>query len=125
MMGYFKLRRRKVGVITLVVACVFVAGWVRSNLADDRISFDAFERTISIVSASGGIACESRKFSDIWDALQSRRGSTWDRGVKVASPPINRPQIIPYWSIVIPLTLLSAWLLLSKPRAKPTTPANP
>lgn len=25
---------------------------------------------------------------------------------------------IPYWSFVIPLTLLSAWLLLSKPRAK-------
>ena len=26
--------------------------------------------------------------------------------------------IIPYWSIVIPLTLLSAWLLLSKQRPK-------
>ncbi len=26
--------------------------------------------------------------------------------------------VIPYWSIVIPLTLLSAWLLFSKPRAK-------
>lgn len=27
---------------------------------------------------------------------------------------------IPYWSIVVPLTLLSAWLLLSRPRAKNT-----
>jgi hypothetical protein len=24
--------------------------------------------------------------------------------------------VVPYWSIVIPLTLLSAWLLLGKPR---------
>ena len=24
--------------------------------------------------------------------------------------------IIPYWSLVIPLTLLSAWLILGKPR---------
>ncbi len=29
---------------------------------------------------------------------------------------------LPYWSVVIPLTLLSAWLLLSKPRqTKPST----
>lgn len=33
---------------------------------------------------------------------------------------------VPYWSIVIPLTLLSAWLLLSKPRpAKPQTAKQP
>ncbi|WP_157605387.1 hypothetical protein [Schlesneria paludicola] len=25
---------------------------------------------------------------------------------------------VPYWSIVLPLTLLSAWLLLGQPRAK-------
>jgi hypothetical protein len=30
--------------------------------------------------------------------------------------------IIPYWSIVIPLTLLSAWLLLSKPRKRDDPP---
>ena len=28
---------------------------------------------------------------------------------------------VPYWSIVIPLTLLSAYLLLSKPRTKETS----
>lgn len=29
---------------------------------------------------------------------------------------------VPYWAIVIPLTMLSAWLLLSKPRQAKTTP---
>ena len=29
--------------------------------------------------------------------------------------------VIPYWSIVFPLTLLSAWLLLGKPRTKQPT----
>ena len=31
---------------------------------------------------------------------------------------------VPYWSIVIPLTLLSAYLLLIKPRSKPKRPAE-
>lgn len=31
---------------------------------------------------------------------------------------------VPYWSIVIPLTLLSAYLLISKLRQKPTPPVN-
>ena len=30
-----------------------------------------------------------------------------------------REASIPYWSLAIPLTLLSAWLLLSKPRQPP------
>ena len=31
---------------------------------------------------------------------------------------------VPYWSIVIPLTLISAWLLLSKPTSKTVTDLN-
>ena len=33
---------------------------------------------------------------------------------------------IPYWSLVLPLTLLSAWLILAKPRkAKAATGSTP
>lgn len=32
--------------------------------------------------------------------------------------------LIPYWSIVLPLTLLSAWLLLSKPRRTAAIPSG-
>lgn len=33
-----------------------------------------------------------------------------------------REWIIPYWSLVLPLTLLSAWLILVKPRKAKGTP---
>ena len=32
---------------------------------------------------------------------------------------------LPYWSLVIPLTLLSAWMLLSKPRPSAPKPSEP
>lgn len=118
---YFNPLRRKIGVVTLAVACVFTVGWVRSGLVEDRISFEAFERRISIVSASGSIECKAPKIDDIWEALKSRRGSTWGRD-KGPSYAIETPRIIPYWSIVVPLTPLSAWLLLSKPKIKPALP---
>jgi hypothetical protein len=42
------------------------------------------------------------------------------------APPTEFEQwSVPYWSIAIPLTLLSAWLLLSKSRQKPTTEPAP
>jgi hypothetical protein len=36
---YFKPLRRKMGVVTLVIACVFAAGWVRGALVMDDIGF--------------------------------------------------------------------------------------
>ena len=39
---YFKLWRRKIGVVTLVVACVFAVGWVRSQFVEDGIYFCPF-----------------------------------------------------------------------------------
>lgn len=55
--------------------------------------------------------------------IESRRGSCGLELVKrYQQPPLSLKNIkldlliIPYWCIVWPLTLLSAWLLLSKPR---------
>ncbi len=48
--------------------------------------------------------------------------------VQTPGPPISVHQTIaqvPYWSIVIPLTLLSAWLLLSRPRVKTEASITP
>jgi len=33
-------------------------------------------------------------------------------------------RVAPYWSITLPLTLLSAYMLLSKPRSKPNQPVS-
>ena len=66
---FFKSWRRKIGCVALMMAAVFMMGWVRS-LSD----------------------------TDVFVA------------------PIGKSRIVvPYWMAVIPLTLLSAWLLLSKP----------
>lgn len=59
-------------------------------------------------------------------------GVKWTKYVElVASSPVGEPFLIqttvltiPYWLLVLPPTLLAAYLLLSKPRPKPSQPDN-
>ena len=72
---FFKPWRRKIGVVTLVFACLVAGGWVRSLTVREVISI-----------------------------------------------PLQDSEEIFFWFLVVPLTLLSAYLLLVKPRvAKPKT----
>ena len=152
--------KRKVGVCTLVMACVFVAGWVRSMSCSDSVrircgrfcdeqlsSYDGqllwdhqiinFRRSMSGVSwprvswnvysfnALGNLDRENITFEikslrsgvALYSAKISQAG-------KIVSVPSNCVVFAPYWSIVIPLTLLSGWLLLSKPRASKAKPIS-
>jgi hypothetical protein len=146
MMGiYFKPLRRKIGVVTLMLACLFAAGWVRSrsiidnfggptrgrfevgiNSIDNSIDLTLFVRGTSnetVWRMPDHDSCENVPLDVVFD------GFIWVIslcGFKVGYqlPPqcCHTVCLIPYWSIVIPLTLLSAWLLLSKPRTKPEPP---
>jgi len=96
--------RRKLGVLTLIVACCLMALWIRSFDTQTR-SEDVF------IFGASHYSCWS---------LQSEYGY-----INLVSPkefrvegPIVRQA--PYWSVVIPLTLCSAYLLLSKPRSNQT-----
>jgi len=138
-------------VLTLVMACVFAAGWVRSCWKEDFVwyptdkygySLDSLHGVILLLKgtpvASGMSASwGSENAPDIqfaddgkplpfnpWEKLDIIWQSNWfafgvgagnvkDTNTKIEMCVIN------YWSIVIPLTLLSAYLLLSKPH-KPT-----
>lgn len=146
--NYFKPLRRKIGVLTLVIACMFAAGWLRSYSYIDivassvggtklvfmsgsqklRLIFPG-ERMLQMVATIqdpegeringwiiAGAPWETKKFS-----VRSEAG----RIVKVNSLDVKQEQflLIPFWSIVLPLTLLSAWLLFSKPR-QPETPTE-
>ena len=128
---YFKEWRRQLGLRTLVVACVFMAGWVRSlNTTDQFQSREVFGQVHSFGSLSGAFywirlkPCQSPSpahrpirdpdrrslerdlgFLDI-EIQQNSGGMTMFAGKGTA---------IPYWIITIPLTLLSTFLLLSKP----------
>lgn len=54
MRDFFESWRRKVGCATLVMACVFAAGWLRSmSIADSLIS-----RTSLFVSFKGDVVCQ-------------------------------------------------------------------
>ena len=106
MMGeYFKPLRRKVGVATLLFSCALAGVWVvvpESEFEDESVGLDF---TISVEATGFGIE---------WQGFSSTFGGSRDF-----------KWLIPYWSVVLPLTLLSAYLLLSKPRLKTAKPPNP
>ena len=150
--SYLKPLRRKVGVVTLVTACVFSSGWVRSMRCTDslRIKCGSFSND-EIVSDDGHLLWNHQiinlrqlispvswpriswsvysfkglgRIGDEKIAFQIKslrcgvgyHSATISRDGKIVSVPSNLVFFAPYWPIVIPLTLLSAWLLLSKPR---------
>jgi hypothetical protein len=53
MPSYFTPWRRKIGVLTLGLACLFAAGWVRSLSVADIIGFELGNPPITIVSFNG------------------------------------------------------------------------
>ena len=149
-MSYFKPWRRKIGVGTLVMACVAMAGWVRSELAIDSLTFPVGGNSVVRLSSQPGrfiwfswknrqnvLSSEpmgwhsyTRNLED--DPIPSYAEYPFSSRVSKGlskNTPTKKYWILWYWSIVIPLTLLSAYLLISKPRlakqaAPPVTTAN-
>ena len=145
MREFFRGWRRKLGVLTLGVAVVLMAGWVRSMTTHDwlyfpgHVSYESFQgllqRKHKYWVSKAPIQWRSERNHEYnkhkvflgenadphwqWNWFRFRfdddrrfspvSESSGLRGIRIWS--------IPYWSIVIPLTLLSAWLLCSKPRA--------
>ena len=108
MREFFRGWRRKIGVVTLVMACVFMMGWVRSAFVDNKIDIPTPDRNLLRVVSTAG-------------ELQFKKMEAFEVGVgnEVCYYDLGGP-ILPYWSIVAPLTLISFWLMLFKPR--PSTP---
>ena len=126
---YFNPWRRKIGVATLLIACAFAAGWVRSLIVEDFIGNSWYSRNGAIehvvylsearllvlhVDESGN---EISSVEESVSALQEQL-PTAGAGQRIPSPGIKETteRSIPYWSIVVPLTLLTVWLLLSNPK---------
>ena len=118
MLTFFYGWRRKVGCVTLVLATMSIGGWIRSLLVSDVAGIG----NNTFGSVRGGIWWYKTDDLDLWEwgseTIDPNRwidaGNYWDLTSDHCA--------IPYWSIVIPLTLLSAYLLLSKPRRKPNQP---
>ena len=142
--------RRKTGVVTLVMASVFMGLWVRGCSVIDRIVFTRkpspyltsillshqgmlWEKTESLTPTGGAFANNlwsvwtiNKEWSDpqslltTWYPIVKWRWRIFgfDCGVCFNSDGDFRFAfcLIPYWSVTIPLTLISLRLLLSKPR---------
>lgn len=124
MREFFKGWRRKLGCVTLVLVLPILALWIRSFTCFDQIAAGGN----LVISNSGcmvwnwmGWGGPDATITDWYTGIASPFGEDWYFG----SDGVR----FPYWSIVIPLTLLSSWLLLSRPRqiqaaVKPETAAR-
>jgi hypothetical protein len=126
--------KRKLGCMTLVIACAFAAPWIRSYSICDDFTLSKHGQFDSLVSVDGQLFTTSgpyrgpdefrrttRRAQPIQNLWAGRFEWQWRCcGFGSASSSTqNRTiylKIIPYWSVVLPLTLMSAYLLLSKPR---------
>lgn len=103
MVSYFKPLRRKLGVITLVLACALTALWVRT-----------LSQPLRLVLPVGGYIEYAITANEGWLALSKER-EVWI-GVRLRPNQILWKRSVPQSAIVLPLTLLSVWLVLSKTR---------
>jgi len=145
MREFFRGWRRKIGVVTLMMACIFMGGWCRSTMFHDiccvranRTSFvelhslrHSFVCQLNYDSSDGPDLAEVRSFTmaeSDFDPFQYYgeffSDHCWQQhGFGICRLPLGIiPKgsfdaiSIPYWSITIPMTLISFSLLLSKPR---------
>ncbi len=142
----FKPWRRKIGVVTLLIACVSAAGWVRSLVIMDRIIWTDKGSMSSLTSMNGTfwwfrVAPLSSTNRFVWRSTKTPNSPIdpwvdydpswrWNfSGIQFGVGQSNKhPDIgificeMPYWFVIFPLTIISACLLLTKPRvAKPQT----
>jgi hypothetical protein len=148
---FFKPLRRKIGLVTLVLACVLTSAWLRSCYRLDLISLNSLCPRVTFVSGGGRFQIVDGQFASMIAVHGSSAIDIVERKITFARVDLNRwpmhrwiwpslqgwpitkfeiqtssgtnetvVNMLPYWPIVIPLTLLSAWMLLSKPK-----PCNP
>jgi hypothetical protein len=150
MRDFFRGWKRKIGVVTLLIAALFMALWVRSYSVEDEFFYldeDAKLDNFLHITPRGfsWMRREDRyAFTGLgWNRYPSQVPETsdpYEEEVFTDRTLISRRQwngfyfservddgemgdqsrewlrIIPHWSITIPLTLISAWLLLLKPK---------
>jgi hypothetical protein len=130
--AFFKGWRRKVGCVTLMVSLALVGAWIRSSRVFDHISFAIGNRQYEIRSIGNHVwwrSWEPVRLKPDWSSssLLSKERVT-DLSAKVDGEYRMMRGLVrlrfalwnaDYWSITMPLTLLSAYLILWKPRKKP------
>jgi hypothetical protein len=153
MFEVFRGWKRKSGCATLVISCVFAVGWVRSLKTFEEASYPLTNKTEWYFFSGGGLLEFGRCIAQsppyltgksYWIVAPHQYHQDMSEGLKDikwywrisnfgigsssrSNQLIDEVVVMPYWSVVIPMTAISAWLLLSKPQTKiapPITPAS-
>lgn len=162
MNGFFKPLRRKIGVLTLALACVFITGWLRSKKFSESYVYASPPWLARFDSIHGTVKVDFVRFSDKERVVQ--RGSSWppgysrqsndngyvflsikmfnnlgaqgwttntlvDLGVVSFLHAVKGDErrivfFLHYRHFGVPLTVISAWLLLRKPQATNIEPKS-
>ena len=126
---FFKGWRRKAALVTLALTCLLAVAWMRSYIVEDRLAFTTGDFRHAIGSSQGRVEWA------YWLNFPPLDGVGWSSEWHNPNQPISpRPtyfraapgtalaklqfesRTVPYWPFVVPLTLLSAWLILGKSR---------
>jgi hypothetical protein len=137
MYTYFHGWRRKAGLVTPVMACATMGAWFRSFVLCDAIVVRSGTRWVDAIVADAG----HLMWADICDVapdpliqwkqfpmamFRDQESIEWHKlGFSFAIGEFRSPKTAagriwsaPYYALVSPLTLLSAYLLLRKPRTR-------
>ena len=128
MREFFHGWRRKVGVATLVIACAIAGFWMATGDHQDGVSFQLRQRQYVFYSVGGQIVCLEmpahggfwRLSSDDYEPMRSivaKLEQNWGEISQYKDFAVKR-RAIPLWGLLLPLTLLSAYLILWKPRKR-------
>ncbi|MDB5347284.1 MAG: hypothetical protein JWP89_5661 [Schlesneria sp.] len=141
---FFHGWRRKAGVITLAMACVVTCGWLRGRTHIDVVDYSMRFTTVSITSSRRGVMWESdtrpseypNEASGFQYNVYEEHGWYEPHFLQIEGHVFGFAGFLfywrettadvvggtlvnaPYWSIAVPLTLLSAYLIIWKPRKR-------
>ncbi len=141
---FFKPLRRKIGMATLLMTLVFMAGWVRSQFYVDLVTIESHQlRSVGSmlmwVRIGNWKELVFHEKDNFWETKSAKEngwfylllkghkdwkfcGFKFGEGYGQSGFIDVHYWVVPYYAVVMPLTMLSAYLLLSKPRvAKPKT----
>ena len=150
--SFFRGWRRKIGTATLLLACVFTFGWIRSQTMTDEIGvlcrttsyfFLSDDSRIAWSSCSGTYYREHsinhgpwpfsfqtrrsrpREIMNVWSQFDVEWSTQWHgfwygrsavRGMRIL--------VVPYWAVVLPLSVVSIYLFLGKRSEEPIAAIN-
>ena len=142
---FFKPWRRKIGVMTLMLACLFAAGWVRCRFIQDTYTFSFWTPScVKVISAPHCLVLAKLQVEtdkaiplSVWQSEQADAkhwhlrfdGATVNYPIREAAFTTDDVDFgigntnvsvkfcqLPYWSMTIPLTLIALGMLVINPR---------